>query len=108
MNGIRLNIDFQKVFTVVEPTSMRFENKSFDWEEEREGGGCGRAYIHKTELGHNNQNHHRRITPENHNLSFDALATELLQQNRFWEDHTLQLSKIRTLHVPDSSPNHSS
>ena len=45
---------------------MRFENKSLYWEEEKEGEGFGRAYVHYTELGHNNQNHHgesrRKIT----------------------------------------------
>ena len=41
---------------------MQFEKKSFDWKEEREGGGFGRAYIHNNKTLGSNRITRRKIT----------------------------------------------
>ena len=67
-----LKMHLEKGIHNVISTSMRFGQRSFDWEERREGGGSGRDYIHDytgnqitTEIPPN-----ASITAENHNLNF--------------------------------------
>jgi len=75
---------------------MQFEKKSFDWKEEREGGGFGRAYIHNNKaLGSN------RITTENHPAPDHNNPPEPNKHRVCTrtdsENHRRQLGKIRTL-----------
>jgi hypothetical protein len=74
-----MKMHFKKVLTVYVPTSMRSEQRSLYWEESREGGGFGRAYIEDNrELGQVPRSPRRiQYHRQYHRSSCDTIATEL-------------------------------
>lgn len=56
---------------------MQLKKKSFDWKEEREGEGFGRAYIHNNkELGKLQDQHRKNHAAPDHNIRQDKTVTE--------------------------------